>query len=78
MTPQNLRELDLILAGNSTDPESVSYRDAMDVSTLFALSYHHAIPLPLDRIRALWRRCVDSGEPNERMEKVERHLGPLQ
>jgi hypothetical protein len=75
------RELDLLLAGNTSEPERVSYSYASNTSNIFARLYHHAIPFPLDRVDALWRRCEDAVGEEKRCrrgaEKVSRSLGTL-
>jgi spermidine synthase len=74
--------LDLLLAGNTFEPERVSVQDALEATDLFLGGYHHAIPFPLDRIAAMWRRCDESGDPYQRcgvgLKETEQFLGPLQ
>ena len=70
LRPEVLRELDLLIAGDSVDPEQVSFQDARDKTELFVRTYNHAFPFPLDRISALWRRCEDSGDVKERARRI--------
>lgn len=76
-----LDEMAAFLDGRARGEGPVSAPQALKSSELFARTYHHAIPYPLDGLSELWHRCVDSDAQPEGCDRgrnrVESILGPL-